>query len=293
MPEENKTESKPSSSRVVVTSEEFQAGLLKDIESRREAENPSGGTEEKTEETKKEETKPEETPEEKKKRESTERWTKMTSERKEALQEADRLRKENADLQAKLNPPEKTPLTEPDPKKYTDITKYRDDLKKWERSEVMRELQEEKTKKEVEKANGEWSAKIEAFFDKTPDARQTLMDSQVVAPDWVRDAIKSSDVGAELLYHLAKNPDIADKINAMPAISAVRYVGKLESAIEELLKVDPSKAKVIEIPTTKAPTPITPIKGGNSNSSGVVGKDADGNWISAAAYKAARKAGKV
>ncbi len=229
-----------------------------------------------------------ETPDEKKKRETKERWDKLTSDRREAMEERDRLKAENAALMEKLNPPAAQPKAEPDPKDYTDITKYRDDLKKWERAEVARELKEQQDRQDAERAEADWKKRVSDAANAIPDFRSTMEGSDVKGPDWVRDAIKASDVGPQILYYLAKNPEESEKINKMTPINAVRYLGRIETMIEKGTDEPPTAKKE----SSNAPPPISGLKG-LSGGSDVLGRRPDGSWRSHADYLAARKAGKI
>jgi hypothetical protein len=230
----------------------------------------------------------EETPEEKRKREARERWEKLTKDRREAIEKAERLERENAELQDKLNPPAEVPDEEPDPSKYTDIAKYRDDLKKWERAQVLKEQKAEEAKRENLRIESEWTERVKHATQAIPDFQSVLSGSNVAVPDWVRDAIKTSEVGPNLLYHLAKNPDEAEKINKMTPVAAVRYIGKLETALENKSSPD-EKSTEPPVQVSNAPAPITPVRSAVTNE--VPGRNPDGTWKSLADYKAARAKG--
>lgn len=59
-------------------------------------------------------------------------------------------------------------------------------------------------------------------------------------------------------YHLAQNPKIAAELNAMSPVAAAREIGRIEG------RVSIPKNKV-----TRAPSPVTPVKGGASPTRGV------------------------
>lgn len=64
--------------------------------------------------------------------------------------------------------------------------------------------------------------------------------------------VMQSDLAHELAYHIAKNPDIAAKINALNPVLAAKEIGRLEAN----LAVKPQAKKI-----SSAPPPIKPIKG--------------------------------
>lgn len=71
--------------------------------------------------------------------------------------------------------------------------------------------------------------------------------------DAVRELVMESDVGPQLTYHLAKNPSVANKVNALPPLQAAKEIARLEDTLSK--------------PSTKATTaakPLTAVKGGSS-----------------------------
>lgn len=67
-------------------------------------------------------------------------------------------------------------------------------------------------------------------------------------------AMLESDIGSELLYYLAKNPDEGKRIAELPAYAQAKEIGKLE----DKLQAKPQKQ------ISKAPEPITPIGTGKA-----------------------------
>jgi len=74
--------------------------------------------------------------------------------------------------------------------------------------------------------------------------------------DAVRELVTDSDVGPQLTYHLAKNPALANRINALSPLQAAKEIGKLEDALSR----PPNR-------TTKAPPPLKTPNGGAQHSS--------------------------
>lgn len=106
----------------------------------------------------------------------------------------------------------------------------------------------------------DWSAKVNSKLANMPDFHSVVSKAEVNferAPD-VLPAIMESDVGPELAYYLAKNPDEADKIIKMTKDGRQRYLARLEVKLE-------SQAS---IPSVRAPKPTAPAKvGGNAQPS--------------------------
>ena len=84
----------------------------------------------------------------------------------------------------------------------------------------------------------------------------TVLKSAAKAPvaPHVEGLILESDKSALIAYHLAKNPEKLDRLNALPPIEAAREIGRLEA------RLSLPSAKT----ATNAPKPIASVKGGAS-----------------------------
>ena len=232
------------------------------------------------------------------------RFSEITKQREAAKQEAERERQarlelENKvrELEGKLSPPPQEP-TEADPKpkpeQFSDMFEYAEALSEWTADKRIRE---EKAKEAAQKAEQErqktmdtWSQRVSDFRDKTPDFDDMVGSADVVVSNEVRDAIFDSDVGPQILYHLAENPDVAKKLQGMTAIGALRMIGKLEAKFEE--PAQPQTQRETTVKTSKAPPPINPIR---ATAGGPVTELDDKRQFhgSYQAWKAARLAGRI
>jgi len=77
-----------------------------------------------------------------------------------------------------------------------------------------------------------WANRVNDFRAKMPDFDDMVGSADVVVSNEVRDSIFESDVGPQILYHLAENPDIAKKLQGVSVTSALRMIGKLEAKFE-------------------------------------------------------------
>ena len=121
------------------------------------------------------------------------------------------------------------------------------------------------------------------FFSELPDFDDMVASSDVVVSDQVRDAILESDVGPRILYHLAENQELAEKISKSSLITALREIGKLEAKFE---KTEPVKSVAQK---SKAPAPISPIKAGTSEQAIIT----DTDKMTYSQYKAMRQAKRI
>ena len=226
------------------------------------------------------------------------RFEKITKQREEAREEARKEREQRESLEAKVkelesrSQPQKAESTEePRPEQFTDMYEYAKALTDYK---VDQRLGEEKQKVEQAKAEAQrqqvintWAKRVESAKAEMPDFEAMVGSADVVVSNEVRDAIFESDVGPQVLYHLAENPDIAEKLQGMTVTSALRTIGKLEAQFE---KAEPQTKTVVG--KSKAPAPINPIRSAANGRD--VNLTSDGNFHgSYQAWKAARLAGRI
>jgi len=208
---------------------------------------------------------------------------------------ADRAERELQELRSKSQPQDeiKEPddLVEPDRSKYTDAFEYAKDLANFAAKNAIkqRDIQDRQAKaneqRQVVVTN--WQKQLEVARTEIPDFDEVLASTTAGVPDAVRDAIIELDVGAKVLYHLAENPEVADKLAAMPEAKAMLELGKLAAKFET-----PSESKAEPVAkVSKAPPPITPVKAATVTDSYF---DSKGEFTGTPAqYRELRKAGKI
>lgn len=181
------------------------------------------------------------------------------------------------ELEAKVNPPPKVeegPGPKPKAEQFKDAFEYAEALAEWSAENAIhqREVAEAEARKQAEEA-----ARVTTFKERQtatmkelPDYETVIKESPVVVSAEVREAILESEVGPRVLYHLAQNPDVAEKLARMSVGRAMREFGKLETALAKGEKpAAPSAAAspqgaakpaaaVSEI--SRAPAPITPLR---------------------------------
>ena len=225
------------------------------------------------------------------------RIDKIVKEREQAREDATRERQKRVEIEARLKDLESAtkPKAEvnrdekPRPDQFVDAFEYAEALADWSaENAVMRARQEDiekKNQEERQKVISTWNTRLESTKSELPDYDDMVASSDVVVSDQVRDAILESEVGPRILYHLAENPDIAEKISKSSLITALRQIGKLEALFE---KNEPKEVKTVAV-KSKAPAPISPIKAGTSEQ--VIVTDTD--KMTYAQYKAMRQAKRI
>ena len=228
------------------------------------------------------------------------RFSEITKQREEARKEAQREREAREALEQRLaalegkQQPQKAEFVDekPQPSQFSDAFEYAEALAEYTAdkriADMKREEAQAKEAEQRQKVINQWTSKVEAAKATLPDFDDIVASSDVVVNDDIRDAILESDVGPQILYHLAENDEVAKKIAGLSPKQALREIGKLEAKFE----AKPEAEKPAPIVRSKAPAPIQPIRGGKNTPD--VPLDSNGVFFGTAAqWKELRKAGKI
>jgi hypothetical protein len=220
------------------------------------------------------------------------RFSELTRQRKEAEAKVKELEERLAARESNQAPIQ-APVSnqKPSPDSYKDAFEYAEALAEWSAEQALAKREQEIRQKEAEAKRETviktWQQKLEATKAELPDYEVMVASSDVKVNDTVRDAIVESDVGPRILYELASNDELAEKLSNMTTASALKLIGKLEVQFE---KTDtPVAEKKTVAAKSKAPEPIRPLR----STSGVADVGMDGNDMSYQQWKAARQAGKI
>lgn len=234
------------------------------------------------------------------------RFSEITKQREAAREEARREREARESLEARLKeleakvaPPAQQPDDEvgeePRPEQFNDMYEYAKALAEHTAEKKLIERdREEKARKAAEVQEQKfkaWADRVNAAKNDLPDFDDMVQSSDVRVSDPVRDAIIESENGPQILYYLAENAEFAKKLADMSVVSAVREIGKIEARFEKAAKASEPEVKPV-VGKSKAPAPITPLRGAVSTTDGNL--DADGNFHGTyQQWKAARLARKI
>ena len=200
------------------------------------------------------------------------RFSELTKQREQAKQEAAKEREARENLEVRLREYEQkaTPIVaeplgqEPQPSQFQDAFEYAKALSEWNVEKVLAERDraeaDRRANEERNKVISAWTQKVEAAKAKMPDFEEMVASADVAVNDAIRDAIVESDVGPEVLYHLAQDTEYARKLAAMPVAKALKEIGKLEARFEA--KDEPEVKPVAR--QSNAPSPIRPLKASSS-----------------------------
>ena len=227
------------------------------------------------------------------------RFSELTKRAKQAEAEKQALEARLQELESKVAPApqqiEQDILGEkPQASQFQDAFEYAEALAEWsaEKALVERDKQEQQRKIEIERQEviKSWTSKLEKAKAEMPDFDEMVASSQVQVRDEVRDAILESDVGPQILYQLASDDDLAQRISTMPVNKALKELGKLEVQFER--KEAPAEVKSEPVARSKAPAPIKPLTAGKGTQDVLI--DGDGAFHGTyAQWKAARQAKRI
>lgn len=196
--------------------------------------------------------------------------TKARESERSTREENAKLARERDELRAKYEPKSDTLGPKPELAQFATVADYEQAFEHWTDNKVRIESENKTKNEKAEKADREiregWDKRKAAFIDKTPDYAEAI-DAVKDLPisDQVGKAIHKSDFGPEIIYHLAKNPDIAKAWAAMDDQGdAVRAMGRLEAAFDK-----PKASKTIA-ELSRAPAPITRPLAGRSTAAAVL-----------------------
>lgn len=244
----------------------------------------------------------------KKKNELNARFKELTDAKKEAERKAaeasasarqereakEALERERNELKAKYEPPKTDELgAKPELSQFQAAEDYEKAMEEWtgdkvriEEGKKQREEQAQRRAADVKKA---WDANLTAVKEKIPDYAEIITASEVMLSNEAKQAIFESDLGPEMLYHYAKNPDEATKLGELTVDKMHRAIGRLEAKLGE--KPQTEKIRVAEI--SKAPPPISPLKGGTAAVGVLKGSDDVPKGMTYDQWKKHYEAGKI
>ena len=237
------------------------------------------------------------------------RFSELTKARKLAEESAANERQQREALEARLR--EYEDRTAPQPKadespigrepradQFDDAFEYAKALAEWSAEKALYDRDQQDANRKIEEQRSKllktWSEKLEKAKPNLADFDEIVNSTSVVVADEIRDAIIESDVGPEILYHLAGlDGEEAEKFQSMPVAKALREIGKLEARFEkqEAAEETAVRSKPV-VQKSKAPAPLSPLKATGSAMETLIGSDNEFHG-SFQAWKAARKAGKI
>jgi len=221
------------------------------------------------------------------------RFSELTKARKEAEAKVKELESQLAAKESFRTPNQEPESNrKPSPDDFKDAFEYAEALAEWSTEQALAKREQEVKQKEIEAKRDTviktWQQKLEVTKAELPDYDDMVASSTVMVNDTVRDAILESDVGPRILYELASDDEMAEKLSTMTTASALKLIGKLEGQFEKT--EEPVKAERKSVAAkSNAPEPIRPLR----STGGVADVAMDGDKLSFQQWKAGRLAGKI
>jgi len=242
------------------------------------------------------------------------RFSELSEKRKAAEAEAEKARAEAkaerearelaerqaAELRQKYEPPKPDELgPKPTRAQFVNDDEFAAALEDWAGEKAVRERDRKEAQAKIEK---QWNERQAAIKAELPDYDSVLQaGANLMVSNEVRDAILESEVGPGILYHLANNPEFVRALASKSRTAALREIGKLEvtqpwlkgkTAAPAPEAKAPAKPAAAATEISRAPAPITPLRGGTSVPE--VPVDSSGNFFGDfATYKRMRAEGKI
>lgn len=125
------------------------------------------------------------------------------------------------------------------------------------RDQLLAEMEQAALRKTAEvQRQTTYQQKVSAAREQYSDWADVMQDAaDVPVPPEVAQFCYESDVGPQIAYHLAKNPDLLERLETLSPARRLAELGKLEDKV-----VAPTKATK---PVTKAPAKLPAVKGNN------------------------------
>ena len=177
----------------------------------------------------------------------------------------------------------KAPVSEgkPKPEDFENHDEFVEALTDWKVEQKLntsqKKVQEQQAREEQNRQQTEFQTRMDSARERYEDFDDVMGESEVPVTPAMSEIIMTSEVGPDIAYYLANNPEEAGKIAKMPALAAAKALGKLEDKLEAQLKASgqseqskgeqkpAQESKKTETPVTKAPKPITPVNAGGAS----------------------------
>jgi hypothetical protein len=155
-------------------------------------------------------------------------------------------------------PAVEAPSGPPSRDQYATDLEYLEARADYKAAETVKSIQAQAERAKVEQSVAQreaaWVQRQQVAATKYEDYTEVVSDPSLKISEVMAEAIKDSDVGHDLAYHLGKNPSEAARIAALSPVSQVRELGKIEARL----------TTVATKPVSRASAPIDPIAGGKS-----------------------------
>ena len=173
------------------------------------------------------------------------------------------------ELETFKTPTTKAPDGAPRLEEYDDIEKYADAKAEWAKSQALKDHEAKQRtaaqSAQQQKLTASWEERATAAQEKYDDFDEIVGELTPTSPLSV--ALMREENGADVAYHLGKNPKEAMRIVQLEPIDQILAIGRLAAKLSS----EPPVAKQ----PSKAPPPITPVSGKTAAVSDEISPDDD------------------
>lgn len=182
--------------------------------------------------------------------------------------------RERDELRARLAPPEDRDAPKLEDFDY-DPEKFQKATREYARKQASEEFEAARKNEGAQHAQNRlassWEDTVRKGEEKYDDFAEVV--GEIKADNPISVAVMESDMGADVAYYLAKNPDEIDRLSELSPVSQVREIGKIEA---KLIANATPKPKT----PSNAPAPITPVTTSAGPNSDVPSENDDyGTWL--------------
>lgn len=169
------------------------------------------------------------------------------------------------------------------------------------KQEVRQELEAQRQQQSQVDLFTQYNDRVDIFRKDHSDFDIVLANPKLPTLDRIASAmVISSDEGAAITYHLAKNPEEATRIARLPPYQQALAIGRLENQVKApkpapVVQTAPAQTKpVLAAEVTKAPEPLAPVPAGGAASVDIESADVN-TWMKArsADLRKRRRGGRV
>lgn len=163
----------------------------------------------------------------------------------------------------------------PKPEQFQSYEQYLEAKAEWKAeqkvAEVLRKQQESTQRQSAEAERRQisqaWEQRVEAAADAYDDFEEVALAPDLPVSGVMAEAIQRAEKGADVLYYLGKNREVAAQIARLDPLSAAIRIGEIAATL----------ARPVAKKTTNAPPPISPV-GARATVSKDPAKLSDAEW---------------
>ena len=180
-----------------------------------------------------------------------------------AEKRVEELERENAELKKSSAPAPEEEAKPPKQEDFATVQEYLDAAVTYNVEAKLKERERLSGEKAAADAAAALAAEHEKRFkaaaERIPDLEEVVGKADFNLRMPLYQYIRESETGPELAYHIAKNPDIAERLNRLSPIKALAELGKIEVALAKAPEAPKPAQSQPEV--SKAPAPIKPLSG--------------------------------